>query len=77
MSEALLFQASLVTRKLKDLHLEIARCWGISADVIAGATFGLGVTMLFESGYDEAQIVEILRQLVRDLSAPASDRGAS
>ena len=70
-------QASLVTRKLKDLHLEIARCWGISADVIAGATFGLGVTMMFESGYDETQIVDVVHQIVCDLSASASDRGAS
>jgi hypothetical protein len=70
-------QASLVVQKLKDLHLEIARCWGISADVIAGATFGLGVTMMFESGYDEVQIVEIVRDIVSDLSAPADDRGAS
>jgi hypothetical protein len=57
-------QATLVTQKLKDLHVEIARCWGISADVIAGATFELGV-------------IEIVRRVMADLAAPTGDRGAS
>jgi hypothetical protein len=69
--------ASIVTRSTKDHQLEIARKWGIPATVIAGATFGLGVTMMFESGYTEEQIVEIVRQLVGDLSAPPYGRGAS
>lgn len=76
---------TIVTRRMKDLHLEtaqqIAQKWQISAnvitDAIAGATFGLGVTMMVESGYDEDQIVEIVRRLVADLSASAGDRGAS
>ena len=69
--------ATIVTRSTKDHHLEMARKWGIPASVMAGATFGLGVTMMFESGYSEEQIVEIVRQLVGDLSAPPFGRGAS
>lgn len=68
---------SIVTRSTKDHQLEIARKWGIPAGVMAGATFGLGVTMMFESGYSEEQIVDIVRQLVGDLSAPPFGRGAS
>ena len=70
-----------IVQRMKDLHVEIARTWKVPPDVITevivGATFGLGVTMMFESGYDEDQIVEIVRRLVGDLSAPAGDRGAS
>lgn len=69
--------ASIVTRSTKDHQLEIAKKWGIPATVIAGATFGLGVTMMFESGYSEEQIVEIVRQLVGDLTAFPTGRGAS
>jgi len=68
---------SIVTRSTKDHQLEIARKWGIPANVIAGATFGLGVTMMFESGHSEEQIVEIVRQLVADLDASPAGRGAS
>jgi hypothetical protein len=74
-----------VTQRMKDLNLEtarrIAQKWQVPSetisDVIAGATFGLGVTMMFESGYGEDQIVEIARRLVGKLSAPAGERGAS
>ena len=69
--------ATIITRSTKDHQLEIARKWGIPATVIAGATFGLGVTMMFESGYTEEQIVEIVRQLVSDLDVPPVGRGAS
>ena len=69
--------ASIVTRSTKDHHLEMARKWGIPASVMAGATFGLGVTMMFESGYTEEQIVEIVRSLVGDLSGSPGVRGAS
>lgn len=69
--------ASIVTRSTKDLHLEIARKWGIPATVMAGTTFGLGVTMMIESGYTEDQIVEIVHDLVSDLSALPGRRGAS
>ena len=69
--------ARIVTRSTKDHHLEMARKWGIPATVMAGATFGLGVTMMFESGYSEEQIVEIVRQLVGDLSGAPGARGAS
>jgi hypothetical protein len=69
--------ATIVTRATKDLHLEIAKKWGFPADVIAGATFGLGVTMLHECGYTEERIVSIVRQLVADLSGPPGARGAS
>ena len=69
--------ASIVTRSTKDHHLEMARKWGIPASVMAGATFGLGVTMMLESGYTEEQIVEIARQLATDLFGPPEGRGAS
>ena len=69
--------AAIITRSTKDHQLEIARKWGIPADVIAGATFGLGVTMMFESGHTEEQIIETVRQLVGDLSAPPFGRGDS
>ena len=68
--------ATIITRSTKDHQLEIARKWGIPASVLAGATFGLGVTMMFESGHDEEQIVEIVRQLIGDLSASPVGRGA-
>jgi hypothetical protein len=69
--------ATIITRSMKDLHKDTARKWGFPARVLAGATFGLGVTMMFESGYSEEQIVEIVRQLVGDLTASPSGRGAS
>lgn len=69
--------ANIVTRSTKDHHLEMARKWGIPAGVMAGATFGLGVTMMFESGHSEEEIVEIVRQLVADLSGAPQERGAS
>ena len=69
--------ATIITRSTKDHQLEIARKWGIPHSVIAGATFGLGVTMMFESGYSEEQIVEIVRKLVGELSASPFGRGAS
>ena len=69
--------ATIATRRMKDLHLEIATKWGISAAVLANSTFGLGVTMLWESGFSEAQIVDLVRQLLDDLSGPAGTRGAS
>lgn len=69
--------ASIITRSTKDHQLEVAKKWGIPAAVVAGATFGLGVTMMFESGYSEEQIVEIVRQLVGELTASPSGRGAS
>jgi hypothetical protein len=68
---------TIITRATKDLHKDIARKWGFPASVFAGSTFGLGVTMMHESGYTEEQIVEVVRQLVADLSAPPGERGAS
>lgn len=68
---------SIVTRATKDLHFDLARKWGIPVGVIAGSTFGLGVTMMHESGYTEEQIVEIVRQLVAELSGAPDTRGAS
>jgi hypothetical protein len=61
--------ATIVTRATKELHLGLAKKWGFPARVIAGSTLGLGVTMLFESGYTEEQIVEIVRQLVGEAAA--------
>ena len=68
---------TIVTRATKELHLDIARKWGFPAGVMAGSTFGLGVTMMFESGYTEDQLVDLLRQLVADLSGAPYERGAS
>jgi hypothetical protein len=68
---------TIVTRSMKNLHLELARKWGFQASTIAGATFGLGVTMMIESGYTEEQIVEIVRDLVGDLTSAPPTRGAS
>ena len=69
--------ASIITRSTKDHQIEIARKWGIPSGVVAGATFGLGVTMMLESGYSEDQIVEIVHDLVADLSGSPEGRGAS
>lgn len=69
--------AAIVTRATKELHHDLARKWGVPVNVIAGSTLGLGVTMLLESGYDEQQIVDIVRGLVADLTAPPETRGAS
>jgi formate/nitrite transporter FocA (FNT family) len=69
--------ASIVTRQMKDLQLGLARKWGIPAEVLAGATFGLGVTMMFETGCTEEQIVDEVRRLVGNLGAPPDQRGAS
>lgn len=68
---------TIVTRATKDLHLTLARKWGFPAAVFSGATLGLGVTMLVESGYTEAEIVGFVRQLVADMAPPPSGRGAS
>lgn len=69
--------ATIATRRMKDLHLEIAKKWSVPVNVLAGTTFGLGVTMLFETGHTEEQIVEFVRQLVGDLSDDPSRRGVS
>jgi len=68
---------TIVVRATKDTQLDLARKWGFPASVFADATFGLGVTMMFETGHTEEQIVETVRRLVADLSASPSDRGAS
>lgn len=68
---------AIVTRATKELHHDLARKWGVPVGVIAGSTLGLGVTMLLESGYDEQQIVDIVRGLVAELTAPPDARGAS
>lgn len=69
--------ATIVTRATKDLHHDIARKWGFPAGVMAGCTLGLGVTMMHESGYTEEQIVQIVQQIMADLTAPPGQRGAS
>lgn len=76
---------TIVVQRTKDVQIaaarEIAAQWNIAPDVIsdtfAGATFGLGVTMMFENGYTAEQIVEMVRRLVSDLSTPPDTRGAS
>ena len=82
----------LITQRIKDTNLatvrELGRQWQVTVDevevvaaelsrLIAGATFGLGVTMMFESGYVEEQIVEIVHDLVAELSRSPQGRGAS
>lgn len=69
--------ATIITRATKDLHLELARKWGFPVRVIAGSAFGLAVTMMIESGHTEEQIIDIVQQLVADLSGPPNARGAS
>lgn len=69
--------ASVATQRMKDLHKEIAKKWGIPATVLAGTTFGLGVTMMHESGYTQDQIVDMVKNLLGDLSGPPEARGAS
>lgn len=69
--------ATIATRRMKDLHLEIAKKWGIPTGVLAGTTFGLGITMMFETGHSEEQIVDMVRQLVADLIGSPDTRGAS
>ena len=63
----------LITQRIKDTNLEtvreLGRQWQVRVDevesvaaelsrLIAGATFGLGVTMMFETGYTEEKIVD-------------------
>jgi hypothetical protein len=66
---------AIITRATRDLHLELARKWGFPAHVIAGSTFGLAVTMMIESGYTEAQLVEILQQLTAEYLAAIVEPG--
>jgi len=68
---------AITTRALKEVHKELVKKWGFPVNVIAGATFGLGVTMMAESGHTEEQLVEFVRQVVADLRGPPAARGAS
>lgn len=68
---------NIVTRAMKDLHLDHGRKWGIPAHVLAGATFQLGITMMHESGYSEEEIVEVVRSLLGSPSAPGTSTGTS
>jgi len=68
---------TITTRAIKDLHKDLVRKWGFPVGTITGATFGLGVTMMIESGYTEEQIIEVVRNLVADLAGPPITRGAS
>ena len=61
---------TIVTRAMQELHKDSARKWGFPPRVLAGATFGLGITLMHESGYSEEQLLKIVRQFVADLSAP-------
>ena len=69
--------ATIATRRMKDLHLEIATKWGIPASVLANSTFGLGVTMMRESGFTEEEILDIAHQILDELSGSPGSRGAS
>jgi len=68
---------SVVTQHVKDLNRELVRDAGVTVEVLAGSIFGLGVTMLFESGSSEEEIVAIVRKIVGDLTGTPSERGAS
>lgn len=67
--------ASIVTRSTRDHQREVARKWGIPAGVVACATLQLGVSMMLESGYTEAEVAETLRQLFA--ADPANGGSAS
>jgi hypothetical protein len=69
--------AMIVARTTKELHHDLAKKWGFPVGVIADVTLGLGVAMMFESGYDEQQIIDIVRGLVADLTAPPDTRGVA
>lgn len=69
--------ATIVTRRMKELHHEVATKWGIPISVITHSTFGLAVTMMHESGYSADQIADMARQLVADLDASAAHRQAT
>lgn len=69
--------ATIVTRRMKELHTEVATKWGIPVDVITHSTFGLAVTMMFESGHSGDQIADMARQLVADLALAAEHRNAT
>jgi len=68
--------AEIATRRMKDLHQEIAKRWGIPVGILAGTTLGLGITMLLDSGYSEEQIFDVVRSLMTDLT-DSGRRGAS
>ena len=68
--------ATIVTRRMKELHVEVATKWGIPTSVITHSTFGLAVTMMFESGYTVEQIADMALQLVNDLTL-AAEHGAT
>ena len=82
----------LITQRIKDVNLEtvheLGRQWQVTLDeieevagqltrLIAGATFGLGITMMFEIGNTEEKIIELVRERLAELSASPEDRGAS
>jgi hypothetical protein len=67
----------IVTQATKNLHLEMARKWGIPASVITGATLRIGVTRMLEIGSTEDKIVEAVRDLVHSLTVSPIDRGSS
>lgn len=56
--------ASIIQRVTTEAQGAIARKWGIPSHVIAGATLGLGVSQLRESGFTEEQIVDHVRGLL-------------
>jgi hypothetical protein len=69
--------ATIVTRRMKELHHEVASKWAIPVSVITQSTFGLAVTMMFESGYTADQIADMARQLIGDLASSAAHRSAT
>ena len=68
--------ATIVTRAMKNLHLDLAKKWGFPIGTIANATLGLGITMLIESGYGKEQIIDLVQQYVDSLTKPPPLRGA-
>jgi hypothetical protein len=53
---------TIATRAMKDLHTDISRKYGFPPRVIAGATLGLAVELLFEMGYTVEQVVDAAKQ---------------
>jgi hypothetical protein len=69
--------ATIVTRRMKELHQEVASKWSVPVSVITHSTFGLAVTMMYESGYSADQIADMARQLIDDLAASAAHRSTT
>ena len=55
--------ATIVARKVKEVHQEFVQRWGFPARVVASATLGFSVAALIDSGHTEEEIVAAVHQL--------------